>query len=74
MWYDLWYDKSYHKSYHKNPLTERASKSQTPDEDEHTIVLLCGIIFEVWVLLDIDKWLGSFSFTVKLVSKIMRAF
>jgi hypothetical protein len=25
-------------------------------------------------MLDIDKWLGSFSFTVKLVSKIMRAF
>ncbi len=25
-------------------------------------------------VLDIDKWLGSFSFTVKLVSKIMRAF
>jgi hypothetical protein len=25
-------------------------------------------------LLDIDKWLGVFSFTVKLVSKIMRAF
>jgi hypothetical protein len=25
-------------------------------------------------LLDIDKWLGSFSFTVKLVSEIMRAF
>jgi hypothetical protein len=26
------------------------------------------------VLLDIDKWLGLFSFTVKLVSKIMSAF
>ena len=25
-------------------------------------------------MLDIDKWLGLFSFTVKLVSKIMRAF
>jgi hypothetical protein len=25
-------------------------------------------------LLDIDKWLGLFSFTVKLVSKIMSAF
>jgi hypothetical protein len=25
-------------------------------------------------VLDIDKWLGLFSFTVKLVSKIMRAF
>jgi hypothetical protein len=25
-------------------------------------------------LLDIDKWLGVFRFTVKLVSKIMRAF
>jgi hypothetical protein len=25
-------------------------------------------------MLDIDRWLGVFSFTVKLVSKIMRAF
>jgi hypothetical protein len=25
-------------------------------------------------VLDIDKWLGVFSFTVKLVSKIMSAF
>ncbi len=25
-------------------------------------------------MLDTDKWLGVFSFTVKLVSKIMRAF
>jgi hypothetical protein len=25
-------------------------------------------------MLDIDKWLGLFSFTVKLVSEIMRAF
>ncbi len=25
-------------------------------------------------MLDIDKWLGVFSFTVKLVSEIMRAF
>jgi hypothetical protein len=28
----------------------------------------------VFLLLDIDKWLGVFSFTVKLVSKIMSAF
>jgi hypothetical protein len=32
------------------------------------------ISYEMIALLDIDKWLGVFSFTVKLVSEIMVAF